>query len=100
MDLTQQLLLVITTQDIDLGHCHCIQPWLDDGPYCRKRPGCIDDVKFAHALGIVILSDSGCLEDVVLDLVKVGQGDAAKVENCARCFDGVSNCLCTCWKAI
>ena len=94
-DLREQLLLDrhTTAHNIDLGDRHLVQPGLDNRPHGRKRPGCINDVKLAHALWVAILPDTGRLKDVILDADKRGNADALEVHDGARGLDGVPNRL-------
>ena len=81
--LHQQLRLVPASQDLDLANGNLIQPRLDQSPNGREQIGSINDVKFAHALWVLILANEGCPAKIVLDIVEVAERDVFEVKDSA-----------------
>lgn len=63
-NLCEKLLLVTTTQDVDLLNGDRIQPTFHDAPDGGKSPWCIDHVEFSESLWIVVLRHVGSQFDV------------------------------------
>lgn len=89
-NLLQKLIPIGPAKDIDLLDRHLIQPRLDDRPNSTERPRGIDDVELAHRFGISVLAYGSGLHDIILDAIKVAEGDASEVEDGAESLDWVA----------
>lgn len=80
-DLSQELLLVVAAQNVDLLHSDGVQEALDDTEDAAESPGGIDQVQLAQPLRVVVLRDSGRLADIAVDGRHVGDADSLQVHD-------------------
>jgi len=90
-NLLQQCILITCTHNLNLPNRDFIQPRPHDSPHSRESPRRIDDIEFPHRFWVSVLSDRRSSCDVLFDTVKVGERDAAEVEDGAISFDGVTD---------
>lgn len=90
-NLLQQGILVLASQNRNLGNGNLVEPRLHKSPHSGEQVRRVDDIEFTHAFRVVILSDFGCLANIILDVVKTTESDAVQIENSAGCLDRVTD---------
>jgi hypothetical protein len=89
-DLSEQLLLVTATKNVDLCDGDGVEELLDHAEDGREAPGSVDQVQLAHALGVVVLRDGRCLLHVSVNAANVAETDTLKIHDGARGFEEVA----------
>jgi hypothetical protein len=89
-DLSEQLLLVTTAENVDLCDGDGVEELLDHAEDRREAPGSVDQVQLAHALRVVVLRDGRCLLHVSVNAANVAETDALEIHDGARGFEEVA----------
>ena len=80
-DLSQQVRLVTTTQNVDLVHGHGVKEALDDTEDAAEAPGGVDEVQLTQTLRVVVLRDVRGLAHVAVHGGNAGDTDALQIHN-------------------
>lgn len=90
-DLSQQLLLVVGAENVDLVHGHRVKEALDHAEHAAEAPGGVDQVKLAQTLGVVVLGDGRRLLDVAVNGRDAGDTDALQVHDGAASLEQLTS---------
>ena len=89
-DLLKQLFLVSAAQNVDLGHSHRVQEFLDHAEGARETPGRVDDVQLAQSLRVVVLADGRSLLQISVGAAHHSDANTLEVHDGARSLEQVS----------
>jgi hypothetical protein len=95
-DLRKEFILVAGTQDGDLRHRHRVKPAANDTPDGGEAPRCVDDIEFAHAFRVAVLTNCTGLVDVFFDPIEGPEADILEVKDCAGRLDWMTDRRTTC----
>lgn len=82
-DLSQQFLLVVGAQHVDLLDGDGVEEALDDAENATETPGSVDQVQLTQSLGVVVLRDGRSLANVSVHGGDVSDPNALQVHDCA-----------------
>lgn len=80
-NLSQQFLLVVGAQNVDLVHGDGVEEALDNAEDAAEAPGGVDEVQLAQTLGVVVLRDLGGLAHVTIHRRDAGHTDTLEVHD-------------------
>ena len=80
-NLTEQLLLIATSEDVNLLDSDGVEPSLDHVPDGAKAPGGVDQVQPAETLRVVVLAKTTGLLDITKNLGSLCKADALEVHD-------------------
>lgn len=80
-NLTEQILLITASEDVNLLNSDGIEPSLDHVPDGAKAPGGVDQVQPAETLRVVVLAKTTGLLDITKNLGSLCEADALEVHD-------------------